>query len=40
MSRFFYDRIQGRVSNITWTVYGMVKKITLTDGSTLEYKYE
>ncbi|WP_233525740.1 RHS repeat domain-containing protein [Chitinophaga silvisoli] len=32
--------VQGGVSNITWTVYGKIKKITKTDGSTLEYKYD
>ncbi len=32
--------VQGGVSNIAWTVYGKIKKITKSDGSTLEYKYD
>ncbi|WPV68110.1 RHS repeat-associated core domain-containing protein [Chitinophaga sp. LS1] len=32
--------LQGGISNVTWTMYGKIKKITKTDGSEIEYKYD
>jgi RHS repeat-associated protein len=44
---FLYDKIgnlvkdvEGKVSNIGWTVYGKIKTITKTDNSTLQYNYD
>ncbi|MDQ0110240.1 RHS repeat-associated protein [Chitinophaga terrae (ex Kim and Jung 2007)] len=31
--------VQGNISNIEWTVYGKIKKITKTDNSSLTYRY-
>lgn len=32
--------VQGNISNIEWTVYGKIKKITKTDNSSLTYRYD
>ncbi|WP_295121516.1 RHS repeat-associated core domain-containing protein [uncultured Chitinophaga sp.] len=42
---YLYDKIGNLISErdidaITWTVYGKIRSITMTDGSSLEYKYD
>jgi hypothetical protein len=46
-NNYLYDNIgnlikdvEGGVSNIQWTVYGKIKSITKSDGSSLEYRYD
>jgi len=47
VNNYLYDNIgnlikdvEGGVSNIQWTVYGKIKSITKSDGSSLEYRYD
>ena len=46
-NNYLYDSIgnlvkdvQGGITNIQWTVYGKIKSITKSDGSSLEYRYD
>ncbi|MCF6406417.1 hypothetical protein L3C95_26210 [Chitinophaga filiformis] len=46
-NNYIYDNIgnltrdqKEQIDNITWTVYGKIRKISKADGSSLEYKYD